>query len=458
MHSSLRQTIYLTCAFLLIALCATPAICDVYYVAPSGSDSNPGTAALPWLTIQKAANTLVAGDTVYVKAGTYQERVIPKNSGAVGESITYAAYGNDNVTLDGSSVSVPRWAGLFEIMDKSYIQVVGFKIKNSSYTGILVEDSSHIRIEQNYTYDTFSSGIGVWNCDHVTISNNEVELACNDGDQECITVAGTDYFEISNNHVHHGGPGISGAEGIAAKDGSRNGKVLDNHVHHMNRLGIYVDAWDKHTYNIEVFRNVVHDCQADGFSVASETGGLLENITIFNNIAFRNKYVGITIAGWGEPTAGHPMKDIKVINNTFHNNGFDPWGGGIALDNPEAQNVIIRNNICSQNLYFQIAVAESVPVSSYSVDHNLIDGFRGTEGEIYGAQPVTGDPAFVNAAQADYHLQAGSPAIDKGSLLNAPLDDLDGKLRTPDGAVDIGAYEYLTVLRKSVPWLLLLDN
>ncbi|MDY0042242.1 MAG: right-handed parallel beta-helix repeat-containing protein, partial [Desulforhabdus sp.] len=253
MHSSLRQTIYLTCAFLLIALCATPAICDVYYVAPSGSDSNPGTAALPWLTIQKAANTLVAGDTVYVKAGTYQERVIPKNSGAVGESITYAAYGNDNVTLDGSSVFVPRWAGLFEIMDKSYIQVVGFKIKNSSYTGILVEDSSHIRIEQNYTYDTFSSGIGVWNCDHVTISNNEVELACNDGDQECITVAGTDTFEISNNQVHHGGPGISGAEGIAAKDGSRNGKVLDNHVHHMNRLGIYVDAWDKHTYNIEVF-------------------------------------------------------------------------------------------------------------------------------------------------------------------------------------------------------------
>src|SRR2546430_6204833 len=35
-----------------------------YYVAPTGSDSNPGTSAAPWRTIQKAANTLNGGDTV----------------------------------------------------------------------------------------------------------------------------------------------------------------------------------------------------------------------------------------------------------------------------------------------------------------------------------------------------------------------------------------------------------
>ena len=29
----------------------------VYYVAPTGDDSNPGTADQPWRTIQKAANT-----------------------------------------------------------------------------------------------------------------------------------------------------------------------------------------------------------------------------------------------------------------------------------------------------------------------------------------------------------------------------------------------------------------
>ncbi|MGH8652475.1 MAG: cellulase family glycosylhydrolase, partial [Gammaproteobacteria bacterium] len=40
-----------------------------YYVDtnhPSASDSNPGTEVLPWKTIQKPANMLVAGDTVYI--------------------------------------------------------------------------------------------------------------------------------------------------------------------------------------------------------------------------------------------------------------------------------------------------------------------------------------------------------------------------------------------------------
>lgn len=45
----------------------------IYYVAKNGNDSNPGTESQPWRTIQKAAETLVAGDTVYIKAGTYNE-------------------------------------------------------------------------------------------------------------------------------------------------------------------------------------------------------------------------------------------------------------------------------------------------------------------------------------------------------------------------------------------------
>ena len=60
---------------------------STYYVAPDGHDLNPGTEALPWRTIQKAADTLVAGDTVYIKAGVYEEQVIPQNSGSPGSYI-----------------------------------------------------------------------------------------------------------------------------------------------------------------------------------------------------------------------------------------------------------------------------------------------------------------------------------------------------------------------------------
>ena len=55
-------------AFLLLAaLVSVPAHGATYYVATSGRDANPGTETQPWRTIQKAADTLIASDTVFVK-------------------------------------------------------------------------------------------------------------------------------------------------------------------------------------------------------------------------------------------------------------------------------------------------------------------------------------------------------------------------------------------------------
>ena len=439
--------IYLMVAFPILYQYSDPSYGATYYVSPGGNDSNPGTEDQPWLTIQKAADTLVAGETVYIKAGTYQEKVAPQNSGSIGNYITYAVYPGDVVTVDGNGVSLSSGQdGLFNVSNKSYITISGLRIINAgphfNSNGILVDNSSHVIIEKNYTYNTASSGIGVWLSDNITIDGNEVELACNGGEQECITVSGTDIFEIKNNHVHHDGPAEIGGEGIDAKDGSSNGKIYNNYVHHINgRVGIYVDAWNKHTYNIEVFQNRVHDVNDDGFTVASERSGLLENINIYNNIAYDNM-VGITISKNGGPLFSHPMKNIRVINNTFYNNGIGDWGGGIYVDNPDVESAVIRNNICSQNLSFQIVPERNVPTQNLTVDHNLIDGFRGYSGEIYGNDYVEGDPLFVSPSGADFHLQEGSPAIDKGSSVDAPSTDFDANSRPQGQGYDIGAFEY----------------
>jgi parallel beta-helix repeat protein len=418
---------------------------DTYYVAPAGNDGWPGTLNQPWRTIQRAADTLAPGDTVYVKAGIYSERVTPSISGSAGNVITYAAYQNDLVTIDGSAVALPSWGGgLFEISGLSYITVSGLRVVNvgpgDNDVGILVDSSDHVVISNCSTYNTASSGIAAWDSSDIVIADNEVELACNDGEQECITVANTDVFEIRNNHVHHGGPGSIGGEGIDAKDGSRNGKVFGNHVHHINRLGIYVDSWDKHTYAIEVYGNVAHHCAGDGFALAAENGGLLEDVVVFNNIAYANDHVGLTVGGWGEPGASHPMSDITVVNNTFHDNGRAGWGGGILIDNPEVTGLVIRNNICSENSDFQIANEAFAP--NPTVDHNLIDGTQAYTGAVNGADHQTGDPRFADAANADYHLLDGSPAIDNGSSTGAPVVDFDGSPRPFGAGHDIGAFEY----------------
>lgn len=417
-----------------------------YYVSPSGIDTNPGTETQPWQTIQKAADTLVAGDTVYIKAGTYPEKVIPLNSGNAGNYINYAAYPGDTVTIDGAGIQLASYLdGLIYLTEISYIKISGLKITNAgpniNNCGILLEDASYITIENNHTYNTVSSGIGVWDCNNIILDGNEVELACNDGEQECISVSGTDTFEIMNNHVHDSGPGTIGGEGICPKDGSFNGKVYNNHVHDLNnRLGIYIDAWDKHTYDIEVYSNIVHDMKkADGFTVASETGGLLENIKIYNNLSYNNGVNGLTISVNGEPLSKHPMKGIYVVNNTFYNNGVD-WGGGIVMENTEAEDIVIRNNILSQNNTFQ--ALEEIPDNNFTMDHNLIDGFRDYESEIYGDDYITGDPLFVSTSEPDFHLQENSPAIDKGSSTDAPGDDYEGTARPQGLGYDIGAFEY----------------
>ena len=86
-----------------------------YYVAPTGSDSNPGTIDKPFATIQKGADTAVAGDTVYLRGGTYAITT-PKSSSAGIEfsksgtsdtnRIKYWAYPGEVPKVDFSNMTI----------------------------------------------------------------------------------------------------------------------------------------------------------------------------------------------------------------------------------------------------------------------------------------------------------------------------------------------------------------
>jgi hypothetical protein len=420
-----------------------------YFVAPAGNDTGPGTAAQPWRTIQKAADTAVAGDTVHIRAGIYPERVLPRHSGTANKYIVFMAEPGETVILDGSAVIPPDdLAGVFEINGREWIKVSGLRVENAGpyldNAGFMVLQSGHVILDGNSTRNTVSSGIGVWGSHDVIVDGNEIEQACHGGRQECLTVAGTHGFEVKRNHVHDNGPDPIGGEGIVTKDGSSGGTVWRNQVHNLDRLGIYVDAWDKHTFNIEVYQNVVHDCN-DGLVVASEAGGLLENIRVYDNVAYGNRNNGLTVGGWGYDGISHPMQDIWLVNNTLWNNGRVDWGGAISIENHDAQNLVVRNNLCSQNLLYQIRAEAGI--TGLTVDHNLIDGYRGYEDELRGTDFVEGGAKMVNPADGDFHLRFDSPGRGQGSPEDAPGYDFDGNVRPSGEPVDIGAYEYAAARR-----------
>jgi hypothetical protein len=91
-------------------------------------------------------------------------------------------------------------------------------------------------------------------------------------------------------------------------------------------VGIYANAWDKHTFDIQVFKNNAHDIlDSDGIALASEMGGLREEIRMYNNVSWNNRFVGIAITTNGD-SPNHPMKDIAIVNNTVFENGAGEWG------------------------------------------------------------------------------------------------------------------------------------
>ena len=51
------------------------------------------------------------------------------------------------------------------------------------------------------------------------------------------------------------------------------------------------------------------------------------------------------------------------------------------------------------------------------------------------------DPLFVDAANGNFKLNCYSPAVNQGTLTNAPQDDYSGLKRI--GNPDLGAYEYV---------------
>jgi len=156
---------------------ATPVHAINYYVDqnnPIANDQNPGTIAGPWKTITKANQTLTAGDTVYIKAGTYTAGttnfVAPVNSGTSGSRITYQNFGTDVVTIQQGNYAI-------DLNGNDYITVMGLHFTLLDHFMVL-HNSADFNIIDGNTFLTMRNfndwaGSRIWqNSDHNILRNN----------------------------------------------------------------------------------------------------------------------------------------------------------------------------------------------------------------------------------------------------------------------------------------------
>ena len=313
-----------------------------YYVsAQNGDDSNSGLSPTEaWRTIQQAADTLQAGDTVYIMAGNYNESVWLKNSGSVDNYITYAAYDSDRVVIDGSGIQ-GEWA-LLGIQNIGYIRIKGLRVEQSEGPGVWIYGSNNIVIEKIHTYDTYNPGIFVENSSNISLNGNRIQLACNGGWGEAIAIHKTNHFSVSNNEVFESGDTSNGGEGIDAH-GSSYGEIYNNFVHDLDSVGIYIDSYG-YNHDIDVYNNTVERCDI-GIAISSESGETVENIFIYQNIVKETTvYMGIVITNWH---SNGLRKNIQITNNEVYNSPLYPCENCelFVEDGANVENIYISDNV-----------------------------------------------------------------------------------------------------------------
>lgn len=154
-----------------------------------------------------------------------------------------------------------------------------------------------------------------------------------------------------------------------------------------------------------------------------------------------------------------------VTNSTIAENEAAMVGGGVCLDNNSVltlNNTIVATNVASSD--GPDIGHRSSGMGTVSGKNNFIGIGNGNGGLttgngnfIGGTASTPNNPEFVDAANGDYRLDAGSAAIDKGNDDLAVVaekrlaTDLDGLFSRFNNTVDIGAYEYGSALIAPTP-------
>jgi hypothetical protein len=169
---------------------------------------------------------------------------------------------------------------------------------------------------------------------------------------EAISIASVQFFEVASNHVHH-----CVKEGIDIKETSAHGRVHHNYVHHVQRQGLYVDAWFGVLEDVTFDYNRSEFNGSFGMAVSVEgRDSRLRDVRIHDNELLHNNGSGLFFAMWG---SDGPRSGIEVRRNTIVGNGGKlHWAGatgGIDVRSRNCRDVVIADNICTNNVQFQIA-------------------------------------------------------------------------------------------------------
>ncbi|HLZ45758.1 MAG TPA: right-handed parallel beta-helix repeat-containing protein [Gemmatimonadales bacterium] len=267
----------------------TPATTRVgYYVSPSGSSAGNGNVDQPWdlTTAMNGGNGKIqAGDTVWLRAGTYSGNFRTELSGAQGKPIVFRGYPNERATIDGTlrADGADIWFWGFEVMRS---------VPNDRLPGLESRGARQKYINM-IVHDAAQQGITFW--DEAVDAELYGNIVYNNGTHE---------------NLDHG-----------------------TYVHNMSGTKLIMD-------------NVFFDNLAYGIHVyAGPTDGTQRNVHVIGNVAFNNGTISNVYTAKGNIIIGadSPDEGMQAIDNMLYLSGNA--GENLRVGYQAANNdVLVRGN------------------------------------------------------------------------------------------------------------------
>ena len=397
-----------------------------YYVAPppTGDDSNPGTELQPWATLQKAADTVQAGDTVLVRAGQYAGGHFT-TSGSPGLPIVLASYPGEEVEITDDNPVTPDGINL---EGASWMVIEGFGIDGRTRAGIRAVLCEQVVVRDNRLDANGRWGVFTGFCDDLLIENNETSnsivehgiYVSNSGDRPVIR--GNRAWGNNANGIHMNGDVSQGGDGVISEALVEANLIFGNGV--AGGSGINMDG----VQDSLIRNNLIFDTHASGISLYQIDGGAPST----GNRVLNNTVIVAADGRWGLNIRDGAVGNT-VINNTFYS--FHGYRGAVAVTTDSLSGLVSDHN----------AVEDRFTTDGGNSVMTLAEWQTAT-GQDADSVIATPEQLFVDPDNDDYHLAAGSPGVDAGMALAAVITDLEGTPRPIGATHDIGAFEGVGII------------
>jgi len=398
-------------ALAIVSVSSAEVLGQPWYVSPTGLDSNSGSPGSPFKTIEKAVLAVKAGETIYLRGGTYNLTVTItlSKSGIQNSLISLLAYPGEVPVLNFSAQTQSSGnRGI--VLTGSWWHIKGISITGAGDNGMIISGGSNNLIEQCSFCRNRDSGLQIDNG------------------------AADNFVRNCDSYFNADPPENGNADGFAPKLTAGSGNSFfgcrawrnsddgwDGYLRGANDISTTLEnCWAFENGYLEDGNDAGVNANGNGFKMGgSDDKTLMHNFTLKNCLAFGNKSKGFD--------QNNNKGSMTLLNCTGHNNGADNYRITQAL---AAGKVLTLKN-CAE-------LGGKVSIGTFAVQekNSWLTPFIVTTADFRSTDPsgATGPRnSDGTLPHIEYmHLAAGSDLIDAGVNTGLPFSGT---------APDLGCFE-----------------